>query len=525
MKSALTIFWVSLFITSCSVQQPGYSPPLLISQHQYEILQTKGSIQDIYPFDYNMDGQKDLFVVGSTNIRCFLSTPQGIETTASFYLQFDESLIAFDIVKCPGYDNSWLVVIVGSRVLFFPNLEAQGQTIATIPHSDITAKFFAAHRKQLFFYDLNQDGLSDIVVPYRSPHSWSAQIYLRKGEKFACGHTVVLGCRQNILPPTLLFLEPLRQLIVEDAGKLRFYQQHANGMLSKQPAKIVSLNKLVGEENSTFLNIMGMAQLNRQRALEMVIGAPKMQRMWVISENYRLCTLDIPGDLNLGIAFKDCNGDGWEDILCITFREPSLMQFFISYLSKNIPVPLNVCIFLNNKGFFNRQPSQILQRQLSILNDPAPMLTASKLIVEDIDDDGLPDGVTLDISGVLVYHYNILDIIPDQENIDWLYYRLLKPVYHRLAYVYWPSSFPDYVLKVPNPQPYLEITPILLNRRGKDSQVILHYKAAPGYHDLIVVVLPMKQTFLKKTNFGEVSPGQSLIPLVQLKYSNFVYLS
>ena len=460
--------------------------PLFLPKYHCETLKTANTYHTSYGFDYNGDGSQDLFLCAKKEILCFLHKNLRLQTLPSFRFVFEKKIYAFDLIRAPGHIKGWLVVLSGKDIFFFDGEKSSPQKIYTLK-SDQNYLFYPVTGQ--IFRDINRDGFPDIVIPFRRKGKWYAGIYIYEKRSFRFLRNLSLGGDRYFFPPSFhVFSYNFDiEILLKDLQKLNFlYFDHH---FQKKTARSYSTRKLIPQEKN-ILNLIAAKQLNRENYVDLIFGSPQGQKVWVWIDHKTLYALNTPCKLNFGVVFQDYNNDGWSDIFCIALRETSFWEILWGYLSTGqIPVFIDIYMFLNQEGTFASTPSKIWWKKLWVSRGNRQSFR--KYFLEDLDDDGLLDGIAFDKKGTLSFYYNILRQPHAQysKSVE----RLLEEIKKRLLMVNWPKFSPDSTITIPSPDSYREIKIKALKISGGNSHIVLHYKSDTG--DLIVVVYPQNQIF------------------------------
>lgn len=466
----------------CNGEEIFYTHPLFVMNPQQKILQTQGQFRAGYSFDYNADEHHDLFLLGKDDIFVFLGTPDGVEDTARWQWHIHSGIRSFDVTRCFGKDDPWIVVLTDKKIVLFENSE---DTLGTIVGTIDTNAYFLPYGRLSMFQQINEDSVPDLVIPFCSGTQvdWYAQIYIYHDTGFQYKGTICLKEKGYVFPPRIYIIEN-SAILAEGKGVLRIYRASDEICFPTMPSEEVVIDTFWdGEE---YLSLLGLSHLNANQTIDLVFGKYDYPQIWVWLDHLQIQALTVSGILNLAVEFRDCNRDNWNDIVCITLNNTSWIEILFSYIcTKKIPIFFTIHIFLNQQGVFQSTPSHIENKIFWISPQNSPNEDHLKMI-EDIDNDGLADGMCLDRTGKLSYFYNIFQSVPEKKPPDWFDY-ILEPAYCRIAMKYWPIRLPDVTTYLPNPDKY-RVQPIFLPSYGKDTRIVFHYKAMASEHDLIVVI-------------------------------------
>jgi hypothetical protein len=447
--------------------------PIFITQYQSQSLPCDGNFQDVISFDVDLDGNSDLVLVQKRKILCYLSKKDGF-SEIPLVLETAEDIVGIDLTHSPE-KSCWICVATQKNVLFFDEWSGGGKNLGEI--SFIFAK--------KFFYSVDRDSYSDLVIPFLSSQGWKAKIYLFRNPAFQCWGEIDLDSSLFPLEIHSLSLNQSVEIAVESQGILRIYSGFP---LSLQ--KTIEFSKVLGQPKNSIFSLLGIGDLNSNQKWDIVIGKQNFPpKLWVWMDQEKIQKLDIAGAMNLGIAFQDANCDGKEDIVCILVQEPSLLSSFFQYIfSANMKMLFDVHIFWNEQGNFVTIP-QIVRKELHF---PWKSLDSKFCLsrIRDIDDDGLEDGLVLDFSGKAKFFYNIFQICPEKTHFDFFDF-VLKSLQKHLVQFHFPAIKEDWELQI---HPVLEkqnIKAVFFPQKGKEGRWVFHYPFSTN--DMIFVVQPTNQ--------------------------------
>ena len=466
------------------MQQPGIfrQKPIFPLSWESTVWKISSSFQKILSYDCNLDGWEELLLVGEKEILFFRGTKEGWLEKPFCTISTEEEIHSLDFTHPPGKSHVWLVLLLDTRILFFPDLEKESPILVdSIKQDDWKAKSVLPLR-QPFFQDIDNDSFLDLLIPFRKNFSWHAALYLYKENKFHPKGVLDLQASESFLPPSLGILQEKNktEILFQDKEILKIYSHDREGYFFSHPQKILDFRKYTSGKFPYMLSLTEIVQLNQNESLDFIFQEAPGQNLWICLDQKQVYSIPLDTLANLMINTMDYNKDGYFDLVCVCMGEANSFSLLWHYIvSGYLEIPLDILYLCNQKGIF------VLERKERIsLFLPYPLKPSlGKKFWGDLNGDGFLD--CIEIQGKKIHFlYDVAGFLSTEKISLDPFSSAITP-FLSLAI---PEKKTDGALSLPTClEEYSFSNAHILSVKGRQGRIVLHYTDSKKEKNLLLL--------------------------------------